>query len=404
MDATLSGIGVSRFGAGIAKMTYAGALPVLMTAWDLSATEAGAIQSVFNAGYAVSLLVASWLADRFGAKRVYLASIWMTAAAFAAFAGGARSADSALVLLGLVGLSLGGSYTPALMIVAGHAAADRRGRAVGWLHASSSLGYFAAIVLAGTAAYWPSYRGLLLAAAALPLAGAVAGSVAVRGLPGAARRSGGAGKGGAAGLITELRSRRSVLLTAGYTAHCWELLGVWAWAPAFLTLALADAAWLPGMATAVLVAAALHLTGALSTFVAGIASDRVGRRPVLIATAAVAAGLSFAIGWMPALGPAFVLIAAAAYGFAVIGDTGVLSAAMTEAVAPHHLGSVLALRSILGFGAGALSPLVFGWVLDASNPTGTPPTAWGWAFATLGLGGAVATLCAWALPRGRTSP
>ncbi|MGQ9364909.1 MFS transporter [Azospirillum sp. ST 5-10] len=408
MDATLLGIGLSRFGAGVAKMVYAGALPVLIVAWDMTATEAGTVQAVFNAAYAVSLLVASWLADRIGAKRVFLASVWATALAFAAFAVFARSAEGALVLLGLVGLSLGGSYTPALMIVAGHAAAARRGRAVGWLHAASSLGYFAALVVAGTAPLWPSYTVMLLAAAAVPVLGAAAGAAAVRGLSDRApghghedRHDDGLGdtRRGGAGLAADMRSRRSVLLTAGYAAHCWELLGVWAWAPAFLTLALAEGTPFAGLGAAAAVAASLHLTGAVSTYVAGAASDRFGRRRILVAVALLGAALSFGIGWMPAFGPAVLLIAASAYGFAVIGDTGVLSAAMTEAVAPRHLGSVLALRSLLGFGAGALSPIVFGWVLDATNAAGAPPTRWGWAFATLGVGGALAALCAALLPR-----
>ena len=77
-----------------------------------------------------------------------------------------------------------------------------------------------------------------------------------------------------------------------------------------------------------------------------------------------------------------------------------LSTAFTEAVRPAYLGSGLAPRSLLGFGAGAIAPLVFGRVLDLTNPPGAPPpTSWGWAFVTLGLGGAAATWCAWGLAR-----
>ena len=78
-----------------------------------------------------------------------------------------------------------------------------------------------------------------------------------------------------------------------------------------------------------------------------------------------------------------------------------LSTAFTEAVRPAYLGSGLALRSLLGFGAGAIAPLAFGAVLDATNPAGVTPPTWGWAFVTLGLGGAAATWCAWGLARDR---
>jgi MFS family permease len=41
-------------------------------------------------------------------------------------------------------------------------------------------------------------------------------------------------------------------------------------------------------------------------------------------------------------------------------------------VKPERLGSALAIRSLLGFGAGAIAPLVFGWVLDLYGGTPRP--------------------------------
>jgi len=42
----------------------------------------------------------------------------------------------------------------------------------------------------------------------------------------------------------------------------------------------------------------------------------------------------------------------------------------------------------------AVSPLVFGWILDITNPSNGLPHIWGWGFMALGVGGAIATLCA----------
>ena len=85
------------------------------------------------------------------------------------------------------------------------------------------------------------------------------------------------------------------------------------------------------------------------------------------------------------------------YAFAALGDSPVLSAALTEAMDPSYLGAAFGLRSLLGFGAGAVSPLVFGAILDWTNPLvqGAYST-WGWAFGVLGLGGVGAT---WAASR-----
>ena len=55
-------------------------------------------------------------------------------------------------------------------------------------------------------------------------------------------------------------------------------------------------------------------------------------------------------------------------------------------MAPARLGSALAIRSLLGFGAGAISPWVFGVLLDRFGGR-EAPLAWGWAFSMLGVGG-----------------
>jgi len=120
-----------------------------------------------------------------------------------------------------------------------------------------------------------------------------------------------------------------------------------------------------------------------------------------VTMALVGALLSLVFGWSASWGPAALLVLAILYGFATIADSGVLTAAMTESVAPRHLGSMLALRSILGFGAGAVSPLVFGLILDLTNPGKDTPENWGWAFALLGAGGLLATFFALLLPKDR---
>jgi MFS family permease len=54
-------------------------------------------------------------------------------------------------------------------------------------------------------------------------------------------------------------------------------------------------------------------------------------------------------------------------------------------VAPAYRGSALALRSLLGYGAGAAAPLLFGAILDWYGITNAG--AWGWAFVSLGIAG-----------------
>lgn len=400
MSAFLILLTVSRFSASVAMMIYAGSLPFLLNEWNMSGAEAGAIQSVFNLTYAASLLVTSWLSDHLGAKRVFLTSNACSLIAFLVFALSARSQESALLLYGVVGLTLGGSYTPALMLVAAKVPSSSRGTAMGFVLAGSSLGYCAAIALAAAGIPAFGYKSTWVIVTAILGVGLLASIAGLVGEPNRIFRKERAAHEKTSFAAT-MGSRRSILLTAGYTAHCWELLGMWAWAPAFLTITLARKIEWPTATLGIVVACILHLSGAVSTLASGSLSDRLGRRFILVSMALAGALLSFMFGWSTQSSATIVLVLAALYSFATIADSGVLTAAMTESVPQHYLGSMLALRSILGFGAGAVSPLVFGWILDLTNPGIDGPQNWGWAFMMLGLGGALATLFAILLPRDR---
>ena len=380
-------------------MSYAAVLPVLMTAWSMSATRAGSVSTGFQAGYAVSLLVCSALADRLGARRVFLWSSWLTALAAVLFAVFARSYASGLVLYALVAVASGGTYTTAIMLLADRYPPSRRGAAVGWLIASSSLGYALSLLLSGSALAWGGYPAAFAASACGPVLGAVIVAFVLRGTPNLvhARQP-------ESGFVSAvLKNRRAVRLIAGYTFHSWELLGMWAWAPAFLSAAFGagGAAALRAVELGAYVSASFHVVGLLASSSMGGLSDRLGRRSVLLALAALGAGCSFAFGWLIGVPIALLLAVGALYAFAALGDSPVLSTAFTESVPPAYLGAGLAVRSLLGFGAGAIAPLAFGAVLDATNPSGVPPATWGWAFVSLGLGGAGAAWAAFGLARDR---
>jgi MFS family permease len=391
---------LSRVGAGMAFMLWAGSLPWILTDWGLSAAEAGLVQTSVNLSYAVSLLGSAWVADKVGAAPIFNLANWLAFGVFVLCALFARSLASALPLFSLLALMLGGGYAPSLMLAAQASTPQRRGAAVGWTLAGSSLGYFMVIALLGVMAPTSGLAGAWLLLAAAPLCSAVFGALAVRTASMRAHASAAPEVTGlGSGLRTAFFSRNSLLLTGGYAFHCWELLGMWAWAPAFLTLVMAGYGLEP-VIIGVLAAAALHLSGAASTLVGGAASDRFGRRTVLVVVALAGAACSFFFGWTGSFGVIVLVIAASLYGFTALGDSGVLSAAMADATPPHLLGRVLALRSISGFGAGALAPLAFGAVLDFTNPGEGPFETWGWAFALLGLGGVGAAICATLLPRG----
>jgi MFS family permease len=379
-------------------MTVAATIPLIITEWALTAAAAGAIVSSFTIGYAVSVFVFAWAADHYGAKRMVFVSAIAAAATSLTFGLFARGWGTAMVLYGLVGLAQGGVYTPLIMVLSDEIEPARRGNAMGWLIASTSLGYATSLAVAGIGIALGGWQAAFVLTGLLPALGSVMLIVALIPLANRVHPR-----------LSEIRpadelvrNRESRLLIGGYTAHSWELLGMWAWIPAFLAAALA----LKGMATAAATVSGaylsgiLHLFGATAAFTMGRLSDRTGRRPVLVALAAAGAIVSFVIGWL-IHAPGIVLIPLAlAYAFFCLGDSPVLTTAISETVRPGYLGAVLAWRGLLGFGAGAIAPLGVGFVLDMAGAAAAGPVvSWGLGFATLGLGGAIALACAMALRR-----
>lgn len=385
-----------RVSVGLVLMNYAAVMTVLISQWGMSAAQAGSIASGNHLGHALSLVVCSALADRIGAKTVFLWSISLAALASAGFALFAHDYWSGLILYTLVGLTLGGTYPPALMILADRYPAARRGRAMGAYIASTSLGYTICLLLAGALLVWGGYRLTLLVTGLAPTAGAIVAwwtlaRTKIKKPDRIESRS-------FAGQV--LRNKPGMLLIGGYTFHNYELLGMWAWTPAFLAAGLAASGDHSGAGWGSSLTAAFHVTGLLASFTMGALSDRLGRARMLVGLAALSAACSFFFGFTVHWSLLAVMPLGMIYSFVCLGDSPILSAALTESINPAYIGSAFGLRSLLGFGVGAIAPAVFGWILDLIDPAGAGSVlAWGIAFASLGLSGLGAVWCAAAFGR-----
>lgn len=388
-DAWLAGICASRVFNGLVFMSYAAAIPLLQREWEMSGAQAGAISSGFQLGYAVSLVACSSLADRVSPKKVYLWSLFLGGVSALCFALFSRDFLSGLLLYSAAGLALGGSYTTGVMIIADQFVPSSRGMAVGCFIASTSCGYALSLLLSGWALPWGGYKLSFLLTCSGPLAGWALAFLTLR-----TTRVEAAGRREGERFTREvLHNRRAMLLIWGYTFHNWELQGMWSWTPAFLTACVftAGTAQVQAAGSGAQMTSLFHVMGLVSSFSMGALSDRMGRRKVMLAMAGLSTVCSFIFGWSIGLPMAVVLSLGGLYAFSSLGDSPVLSAALTESVKSSYLGSALGLRSLMGFGAGAVAPLVFGAILDWTNPgaRGSYET-WGWAFSALGLGGAAA--------------
>ncbi len=223
--------------------------------------------------------------------------------------------------------------------------------------------------LAGLVLTFAGWRAALAAIAALPLAAWLLSLCVTRATPNRVHPRP-AGESMLAALPAVLKNRKGMLSIWGYTAHNWELLGMWAWLPAFLTAAFSAG----GDSAKVAAAAALSL-GALTyvaniggSIVGGTMADRWGRtRTILLWSSRqpravlfdrlADAGCRHCCWWRS---PACTI-------FRRSPTRRRIRWCSPRACAPHYLGVAYAVRSVVGFGAGVVSPVVFGWTLDLAG-------------------------------------
>jgi MFS family permease len=396
-DWWLAGICGSRICNGLVFMTYAGVLSVLQREWEMSASQAGSIVSGFQFGYALSLVVFSSIADRVSARTVYLGSLFAAAICSLGFAFLARDFLSGLILYSVVGIALGGTYTTGVMIIADQYVPTSRGMAVGFYIASTSCGYALSLAISGIALPLGGYRLSFLLTCLGPTLGFLLAWITLRhtAVPVPEKQAGQKFSGEVLG------NRKAMFLIWGYTFHNWELQGMWAWTPAFMAVCLgvAGAIGVKAASFGAYIAALFHVMGIMASFSMGLLSDRLGRVQVMLVLAVVSMMCSFTFGWTVGFPLSAIIGIGVIYAFSSLGDSPVLSAALTEVVEFSYLGRALGLRSLLGFGGGAIAPLAFGAVLDWSNPLADGQRTyltWGWAYCVLGAGGVGAV---WAIHR-----
>src|SRR5256712_6140994 len=351
---------------------YSAALPVLRQQWSLSAAQAGAIFAGQQIGYTAAVLVLATLTDVAGVRIIYLLSAIWNAVFGALFAMFADGFGSALVLRTLGGMGLAGTYVPAMRLVVETFPAQRRGAAMGVYIPCFSLGISLSLLLTGIILPY-NWRAAFAVTSAGPLAAVLIAWGTVRDIarPGARLRS---------AIREALRNRRALRFIGAYAAHNWELFGMRAWLPAFLTtLWVQQGMPLPAATARGATFASLVLVGSgLSNAAGGWLSDHLGRRRTILMFLTASALCSALIGWTPRLGMAAVLILALVYGLLVTADSSTISTAVAASAPACTLGATLAVQSGLGFLVTAISPSLFGAILDGTGGT------WGWAFASLG--------------------
>ena len=116
-------------------------LPVFLQEWSLNHTQAGWINGVYFAGYAVAVPILASLTDRLDARRIYIVFALVGMLAAVGFAMMAQGFWSGLLFRTLGGLGLAGTFIPGLKAIVDRVqGTSAQNRAVAFYTATFSLG------------------------------------------------------------------------------------------------------------------------------------------------------------------------------------------------------------------------------------------------------------------------
>ncbi len=376
--------------------TYATLLPRLQADWALNNSQAGFISGAFFAGYMAAVPVLTSLTDRVDARRIYLGSTLVVIVSLLAMGALAQGLVTASLFQLLAGAGIAGTYMPGLRALTDNVSGPAQSRAVAFYTAAFGFGTSLSILSAGELAGAFGWRWAFALSAAGPL---VSGLMVVFGLPPRAPQH--RHDTHVLDFRPVLRSRAVRPYILGYAVHCFELFGSRSWIVAFLVFAQALApAGAGSVLSPVAVAAIANLLSPVSSVLGNETAMRVGRERLIWRVMLVSAIVTGVLGFSAQLPwPALALLAWA-HMCLIMGDSSALTAGVVAKSDERIRGATMAVHSMLGFGAGFVAPLVFGAVLDLAGGNARP-AAWGFAFASLGVGGAVMS---WLIRRSIAGP
>lgn len=356
---------------------YSAVLPLIVEEWNLSGTRAGIIFGAFQAGYLVAIIPAGMFVDRYSPRWVIAVGATITGAASLGFAALATGFLSGTALRFVAGLGMAGVYVPGMRFVADWYAETARGTAMGSYIGTFSLGSGLSFLISSAVASAVDWRTAIAVTSVGALAVAPLILTVGRDAPRTIQRS-------TTGLdFGVLRNRSYLAAVSVYSWHNWELFGVRNWLVAFLLATPAITATGQPEIVAGTLAGVMIALGGLGNVLGGTLSDSVGRVRVigvaLLASGLISATLG-ALRWLPLVG---LIVLILCYGVALTMDSAPTSTAITEFVADEHVGTALSIQSFVGFSTTVVSPVVFGWALDAGGYALAFPTLAAGAFAAL---------------------
>jgi predicted MFS family arabinose efflux permease len=349
----------------------------LMPLWHLSAAQAGLMASAYAFGYMLAVPVLTALTDRFDARGILLVGSAISGIGTIAFGLFADGLLSASLLWAIAGAGFGGAYMPGLKALTDRLPPGDVSRSVTLYTSSFSVGVGLSFLVSQLVAEIYGWRVAFIVTGLAPLAMVV---VCLMLEPFRPKPS----PGHPLDFRPVFRNRAALGYILGYGAHCFELYGMRTWIVAFWTFVAArqQGDVLLGPVAVSVVVTILSLPASV---LGNEASIRFGRPRAITAIMLASAAVALAIGLSVGLSPLILLPLVLLYGLTVPGDSGSLTAGMSQSAVPANRGATMALHSTVGFAASALGAWGAGVALDAA---GGPMSASAWlaAFSLLAVG------------------
>ncbi|MCH8213821.1 MAG: MFS transporter [Proteobacteria bacterium] len=378
-------IGLGHAGTHWIAATFYLLLPFITADLGLSYAEAGALVAVFHVSAVAANFASGLIVDVTGRRVVFqVAALVVGGGALLAFGLGGRMVMLS-VLVALIGAANNLWHPAAIAFLSQHYP-DNRGYALSIHALGANIGDAVAPLAAGALLVWFTWQGAA-SLAALPVLAAAA-LIALMLLPrdtdGAAEAGRGMGLGEYFSGLAELLRDKAVLglcLMAGFRTMTQN--GLLVFLPLYLADVLGVGPFLMGVALM-----AMQVAGMIAGPIAGVWSDRVGRRPVVLAGLTVATAVIAALT-LAGSGPLFIA-GISVLGFALFAARPVIHSWLMDLTPPRLGGSATSVMFGTQSGLSVLVAPVGGLIADT----------WGLAAVFYGLAGTmlVANVLVFLLP------
>ena len=345
-------------------MVLALALPLLVSAWDITLAQAGLISTATIFGAALSGYILGPLSDKLGRTKVLIASLcWF--GIFTFVCGFADNYVHLIILRFIAGLGLGGEWIVGAALITEFFPPEQRARATSAVQSGWPLGYGLALAVNAFIVpehgwQWLFFSGILALIAAIYI------MIFVPESPAWLRSRLNKEQGIVAQSTTEEvgkwtdllkgKNLKTTLLAFGLCASC--LVSYWgagSWVPAFLSAE--RGLDLKAMSGYLLV---LNVAGFFGYHAYGLFADKVGRRANFIFGSLASAAVILI--WVNLSNPTAIFWMAAAFGFITYGYWGPLAAFVSEQFPTNLRGTGTAFAYASGRMMSALAPFVMGGI------------------------------------------